>query len=297
MGKTHQKSIVKEIIERFDSKMAIGQSRQEAKKQAREAATQEGRHIWSYSTGLIHSHKTRVTYQEQTLHFANWARTTEGIKTLEALDARAHELASRYLQLEIEAGKSPYTLQLERSALRLFFGDRGLAKGLTLPKRTLAGITRSRGPAARDRHFQPANWQPLLKFQHATGLRKDELKRILVSDIYYNDQGRLVAHVRNGKGGKEREAPVLPGHEQDVLSVVEGRAPDERIFSHIPDTEMHSLRREYAKALYLLHAPGWALPPTERRLRPTDYDQVAVHIVSRALGHERRDVVLRHYLR
>jgi len=297
MGKSHRKSIIKEALERLDSKMAIGESRQEAKRAAREAAAQQGRSIWSYSTGKIHSHKTRITYQEQTLRFIGWARQTEGIKTLEVLDQRADALVSQYLQIEMASGKSPYTLQLQRSALRLFFGDRNLAKDVKLPKRTMTGITRSRRNAARDKHFQPANWQPLLTFQRATGLRKDELKHLLVKDIYRDYQGHLVAFVRNGKGGKQREAPVLPGHEQDVLSTVTGRGPDERVFPHLPDTEMHALRREYAQALYLHHSPGRGLPPTGRRLRPTDYDPAAVQIVSRALGHERRDVVLRHYLR
>jgi hypothetical protein len=298
MGKPHRKSLIKEALDRLDSKMAIGESRQEAKQAARAAAAEQGEHIWSYSTGKMHSYKTRTSYQEHIFRFLNWVRQESGITTLETLDACADEQVSRYLQLEVEAGKkSPYTLQLERSALRLFFDDHTLAASVALPKRTLAGITRSRRPAARDRHFQPANWQPLLKFERATGLRKDELKRILVGDVYCDYQKQLVAHVRCGKGGKEREVPVLPGREPDVLAVTTEREPHEPIFPRLPDTEMHSLRREYAQSLYLHHAPGRDLPPTDRRLRPTDYDLAAVKIVSRALGHERIGVVLRHYLR
>src|SRR5215472_1125972 len=135
--------------------MAIGESRREAK-QAQRAT---GEHIWTFTTGKIHSYKTRTTYQEHTLRFIAWARENEGIKTLEELDAHADELASRWLQLEIDASKSPYTLQMERSALRMFFSQRALASSITLPKRTLAGITRSRGPVANDHNFQPEHWQ------------------------------------------------------------------------------------------------------------------------------------------
>jgi hypothetical protein len=39
------------------------------------------------------------------------------------------------------------------------------------------------------------------------------------------------------------------------------------------------------------------LPPVTGRLQRTDYDLEAVMIVSRALGHNRRDVVLHNYLR
>jgi len=297
MGKPHRKSIIKLAIERFDGLMAIGDSRYEAKKAARKEAEQHGEHIWAFTTGRIHSHKTRITYQEHTLRFVNWARQTEGIKMLEDLDALAGELASRYLQQEITAQKSPYTLQVERSALRMFFGDRALASDVSLPKRAIADIKRSRGPAARDRHFQPANWQALLDFQCSVGLRRDELARIKVEDVCY-DMGKLAAHVRNGKGGKARYAPVLPGREQYVLSVVEGRKPDEVIFARLPDTDLHSYRREYAQALYHHYAPDWPpLPPATVRLKPIDYNRSAAMQVSYALGHARLDVVLRDYLR
>jgi len=293
MGKPHRKSIIKEALDRLESKMAIGESRQEAKKAVR--AT--GQPAWAFSTGKIHSYKTRTDYQEHTLRFVNWARETYHITSLEELDAQADELAILYLQKEIAAQKSPYTLQLERSALRLFFDNRTLASEIALPRRIRTSITRSRRPAARDRYFQPAHWQPLLNFQRAVGLRRDELVRLTVADVHHNHQGQVIVHVRNGKGGKERDVPVLPGHEQDVLSVVAERKAEERVFARLPDTEMHSYRREYAQALYLYHAPGWELPPATGRLQRTDYDLEAVMRVSRALGHNRREVVLNNYLR
>lgn len=291
---THRKSIIRQAIERLDERMAIGESRREAKEIRRAA----GEYIWTFSTGKMHSYKTRTTYQEHILRFVNWSRATYQITSLEQLDTRANELASLYLQQEIAAHKSPYTLQVERSALRLFFADRTLASSVTLPRRTRATITRSRGPAAHDRHFQPANWQPLMNFERSCGLRRSELARLTVGDVYHTAQGQLVIHVLNGKGGKEREAPVLPGHEQDILALITGRQPDERVFERIPQhLDVHALRREYAQALYLFHAPGRELPPRDGRLGRVDYELHAVQRVSWALGHNRVDVVLRHYLR
>ena len=292
---THRKSIIRQAIERLDERMAIGESRREAK-QAQRAA---GEYIWTFSTGKMHSYKTRTTYQEHVLRFVNWSRTTYQIRSLDQLDTRANELANLYLQQEIAAHKSAYTLQVERSALRLFFADRTLSSDVALPRRTRAAITRSRGPAAHDRHFQPANWQPLITFERACGLRRSELARLTVGDVYYNTQGQLVVHVLNGKGGKEREAPVLPGHEQDILALTVGRKSEERVFDHIPKhMDVHALRREYAQALYLHHAaPGYELLPSAGRLRHGDYDLHAAQRVSWALGHNRIDVVLRHYLR
>ncbi len=261
----HQKSIVKEAVDRLEEKMAIGQSRRQAKRALR--AT--GEPIWTHSTERIHSFKTRSVYQGHVVRFIRWSRATYQINNLAQLDARADELATRYLQQHMAEDKSAYTLQAERSALRLFFANRTLAQEVVLPRRARTTITRSRGAVAHDRHFQPANWQPLLKFLQA-----------------------------NGKGGKPRTVPVLAGHEGNVLCLKEGRQDDERVFPRIPKhLDVHSYRREYAQALYLSLAPGRSLPPPAGHLRPSDYDVDAVLHVSKALGHNRKDVVLRHYLR
>lgn len=290
-----RKGIVHETIERFDSLMAIGESRREAKQAIREAT---GSHAWSISDGKIHSHVTRANYQKSVLVFVNWARTTYKINRLAQLDARADELASRYLQEHITQGDSAYTVPAERAALRMFFGTRDLAKSVTLITRKRENITRSRGTASHDKHFQPANWQSHITFAQATGLRRSELRDLRIRDIFYDHDGALLVHVKNGKGGRAREVRVLPGREGDILAAIAGRDPDERVFTSIPKhMDVHSYRREFAQALYLFHAPGRALPPKEGRLKPSDYDRAAAEQVTMALGHSRVSVVLLHYIR
>ncbi len=296
----HQKSIIRQAIERLDSFRGIGESRRDAKRAMREAS---GERLWTISTGKIHSHTTRRVYQQQVLAFINWAREVHGVSRLECLDARADELATAYLQLHMDEGKSAYTLQTERSALRLFFQAKTLAQTLALPRRSRTTITRSRGVAAHDRHLQAANWQPLIRLLSATGLRRNEVRLLLVGDIVacetdpdYAEQ--ITVRVRNGKGGKSRTVPVLAGHEQDVLCLAQGRQADEFVFSIIPKhLDVHSYRRAYAQSLYLALAPGRSLPPSTDRLKRGDYDAEAVLKVSQALGHRRREVVLHHYLR
>ena len=274
--------------------MAIGQSRRDAKQALRE----EKGPAWSVSTGKIHSFKTRSVYQEHAIRFVKWTRDAHKIIDLKDLDPRANELTREYLQQHMTEGRSPYTLQAERSALRMFFDNRALAADLTLPLRQRSGITRSRGPAAHDRHFQPANWQPLMNFLRATGLRRQELRDLKSGDIYRDHEGHIHVHIENGKGGRAREVPVLPGREQDVWAMKEGRADGEHVFERIPKhLDVHSVRREFAQALYRYHAPGRDLPPAEGRLRPKDYDRNAAERVTWALGHNRIDVVLRHYIR
>jgi integrase len=290
-----RKSIIREAIERLDTLMAIGQSRFQAKQAQRAASSDAG---WTVSTGKIHSHTTRKVYQQHVLAFINWARTNHGITRLAWLDERADDLVIQYLTEHVVADRSAYTLQTERAALRLFFGNWSLAAAVSLPTRTRTTITRSRGPAGHDQHFQPAHWQAHIRFAQACGLRRAELRDLRVRDVYTSSDSTLFVHVKNGKGGKAREVPVLKGHEEEVLAVVQGRAPHEKVFDHIPKhMDVHSYRRDSAQRRYLQHAPEQALPPVAGRLRRDDYDPAAAQQVSWALGHNRLDVVLRHYLR
>ena len=133
------------------------------------------------------------------------------------------------------------------------------------------------------------------------GLRDQELKRLQVEDIleYGETTGGPEITVKKGhaKGGRPRQVPILPGHEHDVLPLREGRDPKELVFARIP-SRLHAQehRRAYAQAYYQCLS-GRELPPTNRRLRRSDYDEAAVLQVSEALGHSRKDVILRHYLR
>ena len=95
----------------------------------------------SFSTGSIHSYRTRQAYQQHVLHFINWARMATGINRLANLDARADELAADYLQERVVLGKSAYTVQAERAALRLFFQRRDLAQEVDLPRRVREQIS------------------------------------------------------------------------------------------------------------------------------------------------------------
>ena len=234
------------------------------------------------------------------MRFIQWARSHYGIRRLEFLDQRADELATVYLADRLAQGRSPYTVQAERAALRLFFDQRDLAASLAIPTRRREQITRSRGAAIRDKDFQPENWRPLLGFLEATGLRRAELQRLQVEDIRENPAtGKLEVVIKkgHGKGGRPRDVPVLPGREQEVLAQRTDRDPHERVFSRIPShLDIHSVRRLYAQSYYR-YLSGRELPPPLGRLKRSDYDEAAVKQVSLALGHNRKDIILRHYIR
>lgn len=289
-----RKGIIYAALQRLHAMMALKESRYEAKK-ARRAA---GERVWSFTTERIHSLTTRGVYQQHILAFVNWARDTYHVTHLEQLDERADELVTAYLTHHIAAGRSPYTLQTERAALRMFFHNRSLAATVTLPARKREQIRRSRGPVAQDKEFQPLNWQREIRFLRASGLRRAEARALLVGDVQRYADGHVEIRVIRGKGGRARAVPVLPGREQDVLSVVAGRRQEEQALGRLPiRMDIHGLRREYAQALYLHYAPGRKLPSSTGRLKHEDYDSEAAMKVSVALGHLRLQIVLTHYLR
>ncbi len=62
-----RKGIIYATIERLNGLMALKESRYEAKKALRAS----GEHVWSFSTGKIHSLTTRGVYQQHILKFVS----------------------------------------------------------------------------------------------------------------------------------------------------------------------------------------------------------------------------------
>ena len=291
-------SLIQEALRRFDTLKAFGTSRHELKTEQRKAHRAAGEPTsWSHSTGRIHSFGTADTYKRHSLAYCSWARAAYGVHHLAELDTRAVELVSLYLRLQLEAGKSPYTVQMLRSALRMFHQDRSLGKDVAIPRRRREDIRRSRIETASDRRINPEHWHDLIAFLQATGLRRREAQALRVNQILDLGEHDLAVEVTNGKGGKARTVVVLFGAEDAVRKVVTGKSGDDKVFPRIPSAlDVHACRRAYAQALYQALS-GLPLPPAHGRLPPSSYDKEAVELVSFSLGHERTDVVLRHYLR
>ncbi len=292
MGK--RRSIIRQTLDRFDELMAIGESRHQAKL----AAHATGNRAWSVSDGRIHAFRTRKTYQAVVLRLITLnAQQGRHFRYLAELDAQADDLVARYLTKRLAEGKSAWTLKMERSALRLFFGRRDLAAEVALPARRRDQITRSRQAAVRDRDFDSAHWQALLTFLDATGLRRSEAQRVHARDVSTTPGGELVVAVI-GKGGKHRVVPILSQHAEAIRALVAQRRPEERLFPRIPShLDVHAHRRAFAQSTYCQASDGRRLPPSDRRLTANDVDSGAARVTSQALGHNRTDVTTTHYLR
>jgi hypothetical protein len=274
--------------------MADHQKRSEAKDEAR----MRGESLFAFSDGKIHAFESRENYQKIVMRFIDWVRERHHMRDPARIDEQADELASLYLLERVEQGYSAWTLQTERSALRLFFQDRRLTDSVELPKRRREAIKRSRRPAVRDKHINLDHWRHVINFCLACGLRREELRDLYVREVYHRKQDQqLVVFVRRGKGGKDREVPVFPGREQAVLSQVTDRHPDEHVFARLSSLlDIHSYRRQFAQELYE-YLSGRPLPPLEGRLQSVELDRAAALEVSRRLGHNRIDIIFGHYIR
>src|SRR5680860_694656 len=119
--------------------------------------------------------------------------------------------APEYLQLLVDKNHSAWTIHLVRSALRKIYQNQDLAKDVQLPERKKMDITRSRGPKSSDVNFSVTKNQGLMDFSKATGLRRMELTAVRVDQIQENPDGTVTILGIHGKGGREREAPVIAG--------------------------------------------------------------------------------------
>lgn len=285
-------------VQKMNALMSTPDTPLHGRRQAKDAARERGEALISWSDGMIRAFETRHGYQKIIMRFLTWCQNTCDIHDPEVIELFANRLATEYLRQRMDEGKSAWTLKTERSALRLFFQDRTLTEELELPERKRENIKRSRLLAKRDQQINLDNWQHVIQFCLACGLRREELRDLYVREVTPDpdDVRRLVVVVRRGKGGKSRVVHVFPGREPAVFSQVEGRDPNEHVFSRISGLlDIHSYRRRFAMDLYELLA-GKPLPPQEGRLRSPDLDKDAALTVSRELGHNRVDIIFGHYL-
>lgn len=121
---------------------------------------------------------------------------------------------------------------------------------------------------------------------------------------------------RRDKGGKQRLSPIIGQGAKSVVERMQNTPPNGRVWLHVPSgMDVHGYRADYAGALYKAHARKIEDIPydtvhkgTGRLYRSEVYicrkdergkmlDKRAMMLVSKALGHNRRDICANFYLR
>lgn len=122
-------------------------------------------------------------------------------------------------------------------------------------------------------------------------------------------------HVRNGKGGRERISPIVGANTQQIVARMQA-AGAEKAWQHVHTmADIHSYRGDYATAIYKAHARPIEDIPFDRTNKGTGkkfqsevytcrkdeagkkLDKAAMLLTSKALGHNRIEVVANNYIR
>lgn len=239
------KSLIQQVKENLDSKLAIGESKYMAKRDG------------TY-TQYIYSWDTYRSYLKHCCYFVRWCKAQPidpvlGHKPRTIEECRT--FAEKWIQSTIDRGLSAYTVKLELSALAKLYGCRTTDFAIVTPPRKRQNITRSRGNAVRDAHFSVENNKDLITFCKCTGLRRAELAQIRGTDLIVHD-GRLCLDIKRGtKGGRHRISPVV-GSEEEVETVkrICAEAGANKICPKPSENaDIHSYRAEYAQRIYNLH--------------------------------------------
>ena len=131
----------------------------------------------------------------------------------------------------------------------------------------------------------------------------------------FPDQEYFLLH-RGDKGGRERYSPIIGTNTGKIVSRMKSTAPDEKVWKHVPgNADIHGYRGEYATAIYKMYArPIDEIPfdkvnkGTGKRFQGGVYvcrkdesgkklDKEAMMKASKALGHNRLEIVANNYIR
>ncbi len=326
----YRKTLNEQAYERFSKMAAYGQSK---KADLKTGSTDD----------KIYSYSTMRTYRKQTKYFTDWmGQAHPEVTSLR----KAKRYANEWLDGRKAAGDTASTLATRAAALNKLFGRKpDDADYWTPPIRARQDIVRSRLDVAKDAHFSKSNNAELIWFCEGTGLRKSELAALRGGSVYSRDdlaaeaaalaakpamtdaEKRHFDALRDiefnvtdnyihviGKGGRERYAPVIGKHADDIVARIRDRKPTEKVWQHIHSgADIHSYRATYATTIYRAKArPIDQIPydkvrkGTGQKYRSDVYicrkdeagkqlDRRAMLAASKALGHNRICIFADHY--
>lgn len=287
MSKNKAPTLIRQIDQSLQSRLAIGRPKRPDKADG------------SYRK-YIYSWQTYRSYMKQLGLFARWCKLQHNARYLK----ECRQYVAEYLQTRSDL--SVWTQKLDLAALQKLYQeypkDGQKPFGVELQPRLRQDIKRSRQQATRDKDFSLENNADLITFCRCTGLRRSELQELHGSDLTVN--GLQLHVIRNTKGGRWRMAPLV-GEPEEIAMVQRmcRTAGDDRVWPHVPSSaDIHSYRADYCQRVYLQHARSIdQIPAGDRYYCRGDrkgliLDKSAMLEASRALGHNRIDVIASHYL-
>lgn len=123
-------------------------------------------------------------------------------------------------------------------------------------------------------------------------------------------------YVRNGKGGRERVSPIIGENAAQIVERIKSTSKEEKVWKHVnTNADIHGYRGDYATVMYKKYAREIKDIPFDRVNKGTGkqfqsevyvcrkdesgkkLDKAAMKICSKALGHNRVEIVANNYIR
>lgn len=155
-----------------------------------------------------------------------------------------------------------------------------------------------------------------LESRAAAELTPADTKRLEMLQDTRLFEGDYFTHVRNGKGGRERMSPIIGPNTEQIVERIKSTPAEEKVWQHIHQSaDIHGYRAEYATIIYKAKARAIEEIPYDRVNRGTGrkyqsevytcrkdeagrkLDKAAMLVCSKALGHNRIEVVANNYIR
>ncbi|MCM1263529.1 MAG: site-specific integrase [Butyrivibrio sp.] len=306
-----KKSAERMFHNELSNKIAYGQSKHKDKQELN----------FGQSTYKIYSYGTYNTYIKEVAQYAKWLETEKAITKIKDIK-ETEQFAKEYLQHRLNSGVSIYTVKMERSALGMLYNK---TIDIKIPMRDNKNIVRSRYVCEYEKHISRiGKYKDIFTIVCACGCRRKDISKLTVND-FIEKEGNLYVKMIQSKGGRDRIAPVVPSLQEDVKAILENAKKEgkNKLFDTIPQKiDVHGLRREYAQSIYTAFSEDRkfrdiyfkvANIPDRREYKAYKdkevkatfykdrdnniYDRNDLYAVSQALGHNRLDVSVTHYLK
>ena len=269
----------------------------------------------------IYSYVTYKNYKRSCYKFADFLyKNHKEVRQLKDLKIKH---VNNYLQYMVVKGYSAPTINSAKAAIAKLM-QISSKEFIETPKVKRENITRSRGMKERDKHISKETENYYAKFTTAIGGRRSEMEELKGTDLVIkplkielkdkngNKYVKILSNkypqvkIRNGKGGKERFVPIFAKDKKELTEIINTFkvAGENKVCGKLPSHfDNHFYRGQYAKRAY----KKFARPVREIKNKKEVYfcrgdkageafDRKAMLITSKFLGHNRVDVVARHYL-
>ena len=230
-------SLGHQFWQRLEAKKCIGESRHQAKLDAKEKGGKvEG----------IYSYKTYDSYKNASKQFAKWIKSEfPNVKYLSEID---RDMCKKYIKFREQSGCSAYTYSQDMAMISKTLDISLTKKECDVATRKLSNIKKNR----IDNRFKTPSGA-IESILRGTGLRRNELVKLKVENLLIDGNKVVGVRVKTGsKGGRPRDVEVRRNYQEPIYKLIEGLESHSKVINEqIPkELQTHRLRAEYAQNMY-----------------------------------------------